>query len=104
MQSTVYERLTRLIATRLAPLAMTDRDVSLTLNMTQWKILHVAFFVIASVSVAINRQRIPQKKRAQSYGEAIAQRRFGFHNLFMCHCSSFERPNHSAHVYVLILT
>ncbi|MDE6044434.1 MAG: hypothetical protein K2F85_02820 [Helicobacter sp.] len=43
---------------------------------------------IASASVAINRQGIPnknannpQKKRAQSYGEATAQPRFGFHNL-----------------------
>ncbi|MDE6045211.1 MAG: hypothetical protein K2F85_06825, partial [Helicobacter sp.] len=34
--------------------------------------------VIASASVAINEQRIPNKKRAQSYGEATAQRRFGF--------------------------
>ena len=45
-------------------------------------------FVIASVSEAINRHRIPnkeaqnhKKKRAQSYGEATAQRRFGFRNL-----------------------
>ena len=46
-------------------------------------------WVIASVSVAINEHRIPptkkqknpHKKRAQSYGEAIAQRRFGFCNL-----------------------
>ena len=36
------------------------------------------FLVIASASEAINEQRIPNKKRAQSYGEAIAQRRFGF--------------------------
>ena len=60
-QSNVFERLTRLIATRLTPLAMTDRDVSLTLNMTMNIFLHALFFVIASVSVAINRQRIPRK-------------------------------------------
>ena len=51
-------------------------------------ILHALFCVIASVSEAINEQRIPnkeaknpQKKRAQSYGKATAQRRFEYYNL-----------------------
>ena len=81
-------------------LAMTDRDATLTLNMTM-KFFACAIFVIASVSEAIKRierprrliatrltplaltikSKTPQKKRAQSYGEATAQPRFGFHNL-----------------------
>ena len=70
-QSNVYERSTRLIATRLAPLAMTDRDVSLALNMTTHP--------LPPPQGRGNKAESP-KKRAQSYGEAIAQRRFEDYN------------------------